>query len=115
MVNIRHDLTMVVGGRSDNRQQETSQHSFSKQSFIYNHATEKWTNTSELNEARAEHAAGLIIDDDTQERIVAVTGGFTVLQGCKNGQNSFLTFKLLQDVINRTPTKYFSFLYTKAA
>ena len=94
MVNIRHNLTMVVGGKLYTRLFDTSigdwdiQHSFSTQSFIYNHATGKWTNISGLNEARAEHAAGLIIDDATQEKIVVVTGGHRIVQGYKNGQNS---------------------------
>ena len=48
---------------------------YSAQTFYYDHSNEQWVDGPTLNQARYEHAAGIITDGATHERLVIVTGG----------------------------------------
>ena len=65
---INSSCSMVVGGGTGDTFDVTS-------TFYYDHNNDVWTNGPSMNQARYEHAAGMIIDEFTSENFVAVTGG----------------------------------------
>jgi len=50
--------------------------SISRQTWFYKHATRTFSNGPELKTARSGHASGTVIDQDTNEVIPMVTGGY---------------------------------------
>ena len=68
MINIKNDLTMVIGGYSSSIWQVAK-------TFYYNHANKVWSNGPTLNQKREDHAVGIVIDEVTKEKLVIVTGG----------------------------------------
>ena len=67
MIKIKNYISMVIGG-------DTGQVK-SAQTFIYNHYYGNWTNGPELNQARYQHAAGIVSDEATLQKLPIVTGG----------------------------------------
>ena len=51
-----------------------------RKTFYYDHKTGNWSVGPTLIQSRFSHAAGIVIDEYTQEEIVIVTGGFHVSQ-----------------------------------
>ena len=84
MVAINNELTMIIGGRSYG--------SFFAETYYYNHSDEQWIDGPNMNQARYVHAAGIITDEATEERLVVVTGGFDV-----NGIDTLKSTELLLD------------------
>ena len=68
MINIRHDLTMVIAG-------ETLGNFSIAKTFNYHHNQGNWFDGPELNQGRQEHAVGIVTDEVTQEKLVIVTAG----------------------------------------
>ena len=66
---INSSCSMVIGGMNGDTFDVTS-------TFYYDHNNDVWTNGPNLNQARYDHAAGIVIDEFTDENYVAVTGGY---------------------------------------
>ena len=47
----------------------------SDKTWFFDHVTETFTEGPKLNVGRSQHSAGVIIDSDTNERTIVVTGG----------------------------------------
>ena len=47
----------------------------SGQTFHYNHTVKEWSDGPALNQARKDHAAGIVTDEETNEKLFIVTGG----------------------------------------
>ena len=71
IVSIEEDETMVVGGVNSNRTTTDSD-----LTHIYNHRMKRWTNGPTLNIERHSHAAFIVTDLATEERLVIAAGGF---------------------------------------
>ena len=82
MVAINNELTMIIGGNSYG--------SHFAETYYYNHSDEQWIDGPTMNEARESHAAGIISDEATEERLVIVTGGW-------NGVNFLKSTEILLD------------------
>ena len=67
MINIGNEKAMIIGGYTgfDN----------SAQTYIYNHNHGNWSNGPSLIQERALHAAGIVTDEATDEKLYIVTGG----------------------------------------
>ena len=89
MIAINSDLIMVIGGYSPER-------GVLSQTFYYDHSNEHWIDGPKLNQVRFNHAAGIIIDGDTHERLVIVTGGIDSLAYDDN-YTAFKSTEILQD------------------
>ena len=83
MVAINNDLTMVIGGY-------TMGNTVLAQTFYYDHSNEQWIDGPTLNQARTEHTAGIITDEESYGRLVIVTGG-------TDNSNVFKSTEILQD------------------
>ena len=68
MVTINNQLTMIIGGYSSGN--------YYAETYYFNHSNEQWIDGPPLNQAREFHAAGIITDEATLERLVIVTGGY---------------------------------------
>ena len=68
MINVKKDLTMVIGGFSPDIGEVA-------QTFYYNHANKVWSNGPNMNQKRQNHAVGIVTDEVTKEKHVIVTGG----------------------------------------
>ena len=66
MINLGNEKIMVIGGWTG---------FYSNQTFVYNHDNNTWSSGPSLNEARYDHAVGIVTDEATQEKFVVVTGG----------------------------------------
>ena len=83
MVSLEADLTMVIGGASSGRtttdfESGSESGSGSDMTHIYDHTLNRWTNGPTMNMARASHAAFIVTDLDTNERLVIVAGGYQI-------------------------------------
>ena len=67
MINLGNEKIMVIGGWTG---------FVSNQTFVYNHEYDTWSSGPSLNEARFDHAVGIVTDEATQEKFVVVTGGY---------------------------------------
>ena len=66
---INSSCSMVIGGGNGDIYDVTS-------TFYYDHNNDVWTNGPSMNQARDDHAAGIVTDEFTNENYVAVTGGY---------------------------------------
>ena len=71
LVSVQEDETMVVGGVNSNGTTADSD-----LTHIYNHRMKRWTNGPILNTGRHSHAAFIVIDLVTEERLVIAAGGY---------------------------------------
>ena len=71
MVSVQGDITMVIGGANSNGSTIDSD-----MTHIYNHKMKRWTNGPTLNIERTSHAAFIVIDLVTEERLVIAAGGY---------------------------------------
>ena len=78
MVSLEGNLTMVIGGANSNSSSRTTtdSESGSNMTYIFNHMLKNWTNGPTMNMARASHAAFIVTDLETSERLVIVAGGY---------------------------------------
>ena len=67
MVEVTDDLTLVIGG-SNNGIHKSSTH-------YYDHDKGKWSDGPILLFKRRDHAVGVITDETTLKKLIAVTGG----------------------------------------
>ena len=72
IVAINSTVSMVVGGYDG-----TYNYYQSASTFFYDHIQGEWTNGPSLMQARTGHAAGIVTDEVTDEKVVAVTGGYS--------------------------------------
>ena len=102
MVSLEGDLTMVIGGVNSSSSRTTSDsESGSKMTHIYDHMRKIWTHGPTMNMARASHAAFIVTDLDTDEKLVIAAGGYQNsteilieniwIQG-NNARNSFIFY-----------------------
>lgn len=63
---------MMIGGRTDHFE---FLERFTGESWYFDHATRKFTTGPTLKKARKGHAAGIVTDHDTGEKIMVVSGG----------------------------------------
>jgi len=68
IASINSSVAILSGGWVDGSQ--------SRRTWFYNHATRTFSPGPELKTARSEHASGTVIDQETNEVIPMVTGGF---------------------------------------
>ena len=87
MVNIKNDLTMVIGGDIG--------WTNSAKTLYYDHSKEEWLHGPLLNQERRNHAVGIVMDETTKEKLVTVTGGYS--GGANYGANLDSTEVLLAD------------------
>ena len=73
MVSLEGKLTMVIGGANSSSSKTTTA---SDLTHIYDHTLNTWTNGPTLNMARASHAAFIVTDLDTDEKLVIAAGGY---------------------------------------
>ena len=78
MVSLEGNLTMVIGGANSISKTTTDSESGSNMTYIYDHILKNWTNGPTMNMARASHAAFIVTDLDTNERLVIVAGGYQI-------------------------------------
>ena len=71
MVNKKNDLTMIIGGQTN----EWGSYSNTAKTYYFDHNLGNWSNGPELILPRFGHAAGIITDEATYEKLVVVTGG----------------------------------------
>ena len=77
MVSLEEDLTMVIGGvNASSSRTTTDSESGSNMTHIYDHKLEIWTNGPTMNMARASHAAFIVTDLETDEKLVIAAGGY---------------------------------------
>ena len=88
MIAINSDLIMVIGGYSPAS-------GILSQTFYYDHLNGHWIDGPTLNQVRINHAAGIITDGATHERLVIVTGGVDGLGAYY--YNAFKSTEILQD------------------
>ena len=88
MIAINSDLIMVIGGYSP-------ANGILSQTFYYDHLNGHWIDGPTLNQVRINHAAGIITDGATHERLVIVTGGVDGLGAYY--YNAFKSTEILQD------------------
>ena len=67
IVEVTDDLTLVIGG-SNNGIHKSSTH-------YYDHDKDKWSDGPILVFKRKDHAVGVITDETTLKKLIAVTGG----------------------------------------
>lgn len=70
MVNINNTVTMVIGGNLFFT-------GSSSRTYLYNHVSKNWSSGPDLIQARYDHAAGIVTDEVTLEKILLVAGGDT--------------------------------------
>ena len=75
MVYVRNDLTMVIGGFGGYSLGNTYSAEPLAKTFYYNHNCGNWSEGPGLIQARFRHAAGIVTDESTQEKLVIVTAG----------------------------------------
>ena len=78
MVSLEGNLTMVIGGANSISKSTTDSESGSNMTYIYNHMLKNWTNGPTMNMARASHAAFIVTDLVTDERLVIAAGGHQI-------------------------------------
>ena len=66
MINLSNENIIVIGGSTGPNL---------KQTFVYNQNLAVWSWGPALNQARFNHAVGIVTDEATQEKFVVVTGG----------------------------------------
>ena len=72
MVAINTTFSMVIGGNHENYENIDSISS----TFYYDHIECEWINGPSLMQSRKYHAAGIVMDEVTNENFAAVTGGW---------------------------------------
>ena len=96
MVSVQETITMVIGGANLNGTTTDSD-----LTHIYDHKRERWANGPTLNMGRASHAAFIVTDLVTDERLVIAAGGYQgsitlnsteILVGNRWSQGNNLTF-----------------------
>ena len=73
MVSLEGNLTIVIGGANSN---SSGTATASYLTYIYDHMLKAWTNGPTMNMARASHAAFIVTDLETDERLVIAAGGY---------------------------------------
>ena len=58
----------------------------SSRTYYYNHINETWSSGPELNQPRNSHAAGIVTDSSTMEKLVLVTGG---IYSCRDNAETY--------------------------
>ena len=66
MINLSNENIIVIGGSTGPNL---------KQTFVYNQNLAVWSWGPALNQARFNHAVGIVTDEATQEKFVFVAGG----------------------------------------
>ena len=61
---------MIIGGYS-----EYYEHDISRSTFFYNHVKKSWSEGPMLRQGRRRHAAGVVTDEFTNEKLIVATGG----------------------------------------
>ena len=66
-INLGNEEVMVIGGSTGS--------DYLNQTFVYNQNHAFWSWGPALNQARSNHAVGIVTDEATQEKFVFVAGG----------------------------------------
>ena len=61
---------MIIGGYTDWYEQDIS-----RSTFFYNHIKKSWSDGPILRQGRTSHAAGVVTDEFTNEKLIVATGG----------------------------------------
>ena len=69
LVAIDNTLSMLIGG-------STTENVATKTTHYFDHQSHNWIQGPDLMQARWQHAAGIVTDQVTNEKLVIVTGGF---------------------------------------
>ena len=69
LVAIDNTLSMLIGG-------STTENVATKTTHYFDHQSHNWIQGPDLMQARWQHAAGMVTDQVTNEKLVIVTGGF---------------------------------------
>ena len=69
LVAIDNTLSMLIGGR-------TTGNAATQTTHYFDHQSHNWIQGPDLMQARWQHAAGIVTDQVTNEKLVIVTGGF---------------------------------------
>ena len=94
IVAINSTVSMVIGGWDGNGWDGTAS------MFYYNHIEGEWSNGPILMQSRYEHAAGIVTDELTDEKFVAVTGGLFIALSQTGNYDSIVylnSSEILQD------------------
>ena len=94
MASINSTVSMVIGGWDGNGWDGTAS------TFYYNHIEGEWSNGPILMQSRYEHAAGIVTDELTDEKFVAVTGGLFIALSQTGNYDSIVylnSSEILQD------------------
>ena len=75
MVNLKGNLTMVIGGQSAWDLSGSKVYYTSEKTIRYNHTQQSWSGGPTLKNPRHYHAVGIVTDEVMQEKLVFVTGG----------------------------------------
>ena len=67
---------MIVGGFTDYYDGDGL---FSRSTFFYNHIKKAWSDGPLLSQGRWRHAAGVVTDEFTNEKLIVATGGVYVV------------------------------------
>ena len=58
----------------------------SSRTYLYNHINGTWSSGPELKQSRSTHAAGIVTDEGTIEKLVLVTGG---IYSCRDNAETY--------------------------
>ena len=70
MVAFNNSCSMIIGGYTDWYEQDIS-----RSTFFYNHIKKSWSDGPILRQGRTSHAAGVVTDEFTNEKLIVATGG----------------------------------------
>jgi hypothetical protein len=91
MVAINSTCTMVAGGFDSG--------GYSATTYFYDHSEGEWITGPSLIQARYDHAAGIVIDEVTDEQFVIVTGGYFQLDSTEILQDGNWIQGKINDII----------------
>ena len=69
MVAFNNSCSMIIGGYTD------YWHDISRSTLFYNHIKKSWSDGPMLRQGRVDHAAGVVTDEFTNEKLIVATGG----------------------------------------
>ena len=75
MVAFNKSCSMIIGGFTGILGVSGYEQDLSRSTFFYNHIKKSWSDGPMLRQGRMLHAAGVVTDEFTNEKLIVATGG----------------------------------------
>ena len=75
MVAFNKSCSMIIGGNTGILGDSWYKQDISRSTFFYNHIKKSWSDGPMLRQGRMLHAAGVVTDEFTNEKLIVATGG----------------------------------------